>query len=272
MTEGTGGDVLGSFVGAVPVSLISTPRQALTTCRPEDRVEDVIRDTRDNDYDYVPVVGDRQFIGVLRTKPPRTGCVRQALDPLAEPLLIGGDAGILDFVRQADTQPYRLVLGGTRICGLVTLSDLQKLPARAALFGLVTHLELALQEATRRAFKPSEWKAILSDGRRGELQKKILGATKGRVLIDDEILYTELCDKLDIIRTLPSVPLSLNQKERLVSLRHQLAHANEFADSMSNALETCKAVQDALSLRQSIKRSMARGEGAGTAIGTGVKG
>lgn len=252
MTEGTGDDVLGSFVGALPVVLISTPRQALTTCHPEDRVEDVIRHTQDDDYDYVPVVRNGQFVGVLRTKPPRTGCVQEALDPLAEPLLIGGDAGILDFVRQADSQPYRLVLGGTRISGLVTLSDLQKLPARAALFGLVTDLELALQETIRRAFKPSEWKDILTDGRRGELQKKIRGATKGRVLINDEILYTELCDKLDIIRTLPSVPLSSNQKERLVNLRHQLAHANEFADSMSSALATCKAVQDALSLRQSI--------------------
>ena len=249
------GEFLKSLQDALPITLISTPRPDLTTCPEGDRVEDVIRDTRESDYDYVPVTrGEHQdeIIGVLKTKPDRTGYVRDELEPLSELLLIGGDASILDFVRQADKHPYRLVLAGTRICGLVTLSDLQKLPARAALFGLMTDLELVLQETISRAFDPPQWRQILSESRRENLRRKISEATQGGVLINDEVLYTELCDKLDIARELPDVVLSRKQKKRLVKLRDQLAHANEFTASEKSALRACRAVRDALVLRKSL--------------------
>ena len=42
-----------------------------------------------------------------------------------------------------------LVLDRSEIRGLVTLSDLQRLPVRTALFGLFIHLELALTEVLR---------------------------------------------------------------------------------------------------------------------------
>ena len=242
-----------SLENAFPITMISTPRCVLTTCSQVDRVEDVIRDTRKADYDHVPVTlgeHDDEVVGVLRTKPCRTGHVRDELEPLSEPLLIGGDASILDFVRQAHKQPCRLVLAGNRISGLVTLSDLQKLAARAALFGLMTDLELLLQETIKRSFDPSQWKQILTDRRRGNLRRKIGEAERGRVFIDDEILYTELCDKLDIVRELPNLRLSLRQKKRLVNLRDQLAHANNFAASEKAALDACQAVRDALALRQ----------------------
>ena len=249
------GEFLQSLQDALPITLISTPRPDLTTCHEGDRVEDVIRKTHEADYDYVPVTRREhqdEIIGVLKTKPDRTGNVQDELEPLSEPLLIGGDASILDFVRQADKHPYRLVLAGTRICGLVTLSDLQKLPARAALFGLMTDLELLLQETIRRAFDPPQWQQILNESRRENLRRKIFEAAQGGVLINDEVLYTELCDKLDIVTELPDVTLPRKQKKRLVKLRDQLAHANEFAASEKSALRACEAARDALTLRKSL--------------------
>ena len=242
----------------MPITLISTPRYALTTCSEGDRVEDVIREIREADYDYVPVAQREdpyEIVGVLKTKPDRTGTVKNVIEPLSEPLLIGGDASILDFARQADTQPYRLVVSGTRIDGLVTVSDLQKLPARAALFGLMTDLELLLQETIRRAFDPSQWRQMLNETRRQHLRRNITEATKGGVLINDEVLYTELCDKLDIVTKLPDVTLPRKQKKRLVELRDRLAHANEFAASEKSALRACETVRDALELRQSLGRA-----------------
>ena len=41
---------------------------------------------------------------------------------------------LLDFVRTADEHSCRLVVDGGRVTGLVSLSDIQKLPVRAALF------------------------------------------------------------------------------------------------------------------------------------------
>ena len=242
---------------ALPISLIATPRHLLKTCTQDNRIEDVIDATEEEDYDYVPVtMGNRQdeVIGVLSTKPHRMGSVSDELDPLSEPLLIGGDASILDFVRVAHSRPCRLVLAGTRISGLVTLSDLQKLPARAAFFGLMTDLELVLQEAIRAAFEPTEWKRILNETRLEALGRNIDRATEGGVLIHDEVLYTELCDKLDIVRKLmPDVKLTKPEKKRLVELRNKLCHANLLAESETSAQEACQAVRDALSLRQSLR-------------------
>ncbi|MCY3838337.1 MAG: CBS domain-containing protein, partial [Gammaproteobacteria bacterium] len=217
MTDPHPDEILHSFELALPIALISTPRHQLKTCTPDDRIEDVIAETREEDYDYVPVIlgaSQDEVIGVLRTKPHRVGSVREEFDPLSEPLLIGGDASILEFVRVAGSQPYRLVLAGARICGLVTLSDMQKLPARAALFGLMTDLELVLQETISRRFEPPKWKRQLNEARLDALRGNINRATSGGVLIHDEILYTELCDKLDIVRKMPDVRLTLKEQKR----------------------------------------------------------
>ena len=256
MTDPHPDEILHSFELALPIALISTPRHLLKTCTPDDRIEAVIADTREEDYDYVPVTlgaSQDEVIGVVRTKPHRVGSVKEQFDRLSEPLLIGGDASILEFVRVAGSQPYRLVLAGTRICGLVTLSDLQKLPARAALFGLMTDLELVLQETISRRFKPPEWKLQLNETRLCALRANIDRATSGGVLIHDEILYTELCDKLDIVRKVRDVKLTKKEKTRMVELRNKLAHANVFAESEESAQEACQAVRDALSLRRSLQ-------------------
>ena len=117
----------------------------------------------------------------------------------------------------------------------------------------MTGLELVLQETIKREFQRSEWKALLNKTRLEALVKSIDRATEGGVRIHDEVLYTELCDKLDIVRELPSVKLTKQAKRRLVKLRDRLAHANVFAESESCAWEACRAVQDASSLRQSLQ-------------------
>ena len=51
--------------------------------------------------------------------------------------------------------PCRLVVSGTGIVGLVTLSDLQKLPVRAVLLALLTGLEISMSEAIEQVFSDS---------------------------------------------------------------------------------------------------------------------
>ena len=72
------------------------------------------------------------------------------MNPLSEQLLIGADASILDFMMMADRQRCRLVVLESEISGLVSLSDLQRLPVRAALFALITQSEIKMADAIRR--------------------------------------------------------------------------------------------------------------------------
>ncbi len=124
-------------------------------------------------FDYFPVVEcadafPERVIGLVELAPfmhgatPR-GCVRDQMRPLSEENLIGADASILAFIRNADQQECRLVVSGPEISGLVSLSDLQRLPVRAALFAMVTHLEITMAHAIRSECNRSEdWLIRLS--------------------------------------------------------------------------------------------------------------
>jgi len=86
--------------------------------------------------------------------------------PLSEDDMIGADASIVAFVRDADRHKCRLVVSGCEINGLVSLSDLQKLPVRAALFTMVTHLEMVMANFIRRHCGAyAEWQRSLPDER-----------------------------------------------------------------------------------------------------------
>src|SRR5258706_9426232 len=123
------------------VELISTPRNDLKVCRADNQIADVINGNIEK-YDYLPVVrsaDDRKITGLFHTKEfpagaPLVGTVAQNFTPLSEETIIGADSSILDFIWDADQKPCRLVVSGAHIVGLVSLSDLQRLPVRAALF------------------------------------------------------------------------------------------------------------------------------------------
>ena len=171
-------------------------------------------------YDHLPVLdlaaGEERIVGLFNASnffkaPPPDGQVRNHMLPLAEEYLIGADASILDFVIDADSKPCRLVLAGARIAGLVSLSDLQRLPVRAALFALITGLEIAMTEAIRRRYPTTaDWMHHLSVGRRDALREQIEGSRRDDGFVDD-LLFTQFCDKADIIRKSVSFPRSMTK-------------------------------------------------------------
>lgn len=157
------------------VSLIATPRAELESCRPEESIAEVQR-RNIKGYDFLPVVeGDAEdaaIVGLFHAKrfqagPSVDGIVRHKMDRLSDANLIGADASVLDFLSEMPSRPFRLLVSGKRIDGLVCWSDLQKLPVRAALFGLITGLEIVMTAAIRSKFPTDEdWLVRLSCGRR----------------------------------------------------------------------------------------------------------
>lgn len=114
--------------------------------------------------------------------------------------MIGGDGSILDFVIDADERPCRLVISGKDIVGLVSLSDLQKLSVRAALFALVTGLEVSMTKAIGRSFPTDDdWKSPLND-RRSEKVDSEITLSHRRDKFVDALLFTQFCDKVEILR------------------------------------------------------------------------
>jgi len=167
--------------------------------------------------------------------------------PLSEENLIGADASLLTFIRNADRQMCRLVVSGPEINGLVSLSDLQRLPVRAALFAMVTHLEITMAHAIRSEFNQSEdWINRLPDARQSKVHEQIAKA-KSQDTFVEALLFTQFADKVTIIKKNPafgwgktSFKGELNQIE---SLRNDLAHANNYAGTPETAKRICETVR-----------------------------
>lgn len=85
--------------------------------------------------------------------------------PVAENLVVSADMPITRLIPKLGRSPYRLVLREDRIDGLVTQSDLLKLPVRLVLFGLITHLEQAMADVVAAKFSEDSWLSSLSPGR-----------------------------------------------------------------------------------------------------------
>src|ERR1700730_6125808 len=241
-------DVFETLHSGLTVQLIATDRGDLMTCKSHDAVSAIInRNTAQ--YDFIPVIdgrggGDPGIIGLFhaekfRKEPIPQGCVGDDFQPLSEDFLIGADASILAFVRSADEKPCRLVVSGSGILGLVSLSDLQKLPVRAALFALVTGFEIIMSEWIRQKFSLGEdWMAYLSDGRKEAIKREIAKSKRDDGFVD-ALLFTQFCDKADIIRkAFQFVQSKTTVRDRFTeiqTLRDNLAHANKYAASPAEA-------------------------------------
>src|SRR5205807_6667849 len=99
------------------------------------------------DFDQFPVKQGDATVGILLREGDHTmKIVRDAMQPLCEGLIVSADMPIADLIPQLRESHYRLVLRGGRIDGLVTQSDLLKLPVRLVVFALITHLEQVMAD------------------------------------------------------------------------------------------------------------------------------
>ena len=251
---------LAAFQESLPVDLIATARRDFSCCRPGETIAAIIERNNADRYDFLPVfeseADGETVVGVLevtqvqgKVEPEAT--VRQYMQPLAEQHLVGADAGILTFIRDADRHPFRFVVSGHQINGLVTLSDLQRLPVRAALFAIVTHLEMTMTDVIRRRFpQPDDWMTLLSQGRAEKVQQNVAKAKLEDTLVD-WLLYTEFYDKVKIIakdwpfqsELVKSKASFSDDMDDIQKLRDNLAHANDYAASWDAARHVCECVR-----------------------------
>jgi hypothetical protein len=169
-----------------------------------------------------------------------------------------------------EAQPPTL-LRQTRIAGIVTISDLQKLPVRPALFLVVTHLELLMAAAIRSRFAgqfDEAWLALLGSRREGvEDRWRDLNSKN---LAIDRINATQFADKRQILIKSGLLQCSRSLAERELSaierLRDSLAHASDYALTIESAQSTIcrvklaqrwiKTLQQVLSDSESAPRSV----------------
>ena len=243
--------ILNALQEGLTVDLIATSRDIFETCSTDEAILSVIIRNSSKSFDFLPVLDSstNRIVGLFELAPfiscaePDTR-VAAAMQNLSEENLIGANASILAFVRNADERRCRLIISQNEISGLVSLSDLQRLPVRAALFGLVTYLEIVMANVIRQKFESEgEWLSILPPGRRDNLKKEIAKAVSTGNLVDP-LLFTQFADKATLIRCCWQWSMGRDSFERdfgtMESLRNHLAHANDYAASPEAAAETCR--------------------------------
>jgi CBS domain-containing protein len=247
--------------GGLTVNLISTPVAELKTCTADEPISEVI-EQNPHEFDFLPVLDDKnRFVGMFHAAEHRDrrtlGTVWRCYTPLSEEYLIGADASILDFIVDADQRPCRLVISGSKIIGLVSLSDLQKLPVRAALFALITGLEIAMAERIRLVYPAeTDWLNLLEDIRQRKIEeeKSKAKAEDGYV---DSLLFTQFCDKREILKhQIPEEEQDgfVESLIRIEALRNSIAHANEYASSPTQAKAACEVIRELLRMRGKLQR------------------
>ena len=239
------------------VNLIATARETLRTCRPDESVAAVLRRNIEA-YDFIPVVNEnagvnQHIIGLFHAA--NYTCNKDVQDRiednfknLSEEFMIGADASILDFLMDADANPCRLLVSGANIIGLVSLSDLQKLPVRAVLFALVTGFEITMMDAIRRIYKrEADWMSALSSERRAKVEYQKKSSETADAFVDT-LLFTQFADKKTLIskrlhktKSKSSFETSLKAIEML---RNKVAHANEYATSPAHARKVCEPLEN----------------------------
>jgi hypothetical protein len=145
---------------AITVDLIATFEPQLKCCATTDTIVSLLADSNYAPYDYLPVRSSDRIVGLLQLDQYRdasknvAGLVAEgAMSPLDQSILITSSSSVLRYIEEAEASRCRLVLRHTQIDGIVTISDLQKLAVRPALFTLVTHLELLMAAAIRARFQ-----------------------------------------------------------------------------------------------------------------------
>lgn len=252
-------EVFAALDRGATVELVATFEPDLVRCQAGALLFDVLTGAEFDEFDYVPVHRDEQVVGLLRrrevlTAKPRLGrpghalLVSDLMHPLDESILVAAETGLLAFIAEADRHPCRLVIKGTRIAGIITIADLQKLPVRLVLFALVTHVELLMLEVLRARFRSGEdWSEALNPDRRSRVDQKWRKLRSGNLGID-KWTATEFGDKVDVLMrtvTLDDVALGTARRQLVLieELRNSVTHAGDYALTPENACKTVETVR-----------------------------
>jgi CBS domain-containing protein len=238
---------------SMPVRLIAT-FDNLITVTPDEPLIDALNKLNKYRFDFLPVRRsiNGPIIGIVSAARlrdmNRSNKVDQVYEPVGPNDLISSDASLLQFVWSADQQPRRLVLEDTEIRGIVTLSDIQKLPVRISLFSLFIHFELLLTEHLRQILNQKNAFEFIAPSRRELVSKKWKELTAND-LEHDMISAMDICDKRDIAANLnifgkpkKSIVSSISNIERF--LRNPIAHGADYAISKEAAYRTVRAARE----------------------------
>jgi hypothetical protein len=234
----------GLETGLTVGTIASSP---IETCTLASEVDDVLSRPEWSDYDVLPVEADQGIVAVVERK-------SRSRRSFHSGMLASWDQPLEEFLatpRFID-DGFRLVVYKAQIAGIVTPSDLLRLPVRVLAFALLSHLEHAMNTVIGECgLEPVTWLAHLSQPRRMALQR-YQDALRKKRMNPDLLEFTYFSDKILILRGLNMLEEDeIKAAWDLNELRNQVAHNRNYVRSQDELKQFVKRLQ---SIRMFITR------------------
>lgn len=196
----------------------------IVTCGEGDEVEDVLTRSDWSDFDAIPVLDGKRITAVIeRGSHSKRSLDSSVLVSSAQPL--EEFLGMPGFVDDG----YRLVVFGSKIDGIVTPSDLLRLPVRVLVFAHLAHLEMAMGEILDAQHLPdNHWLQYLSPERQLELGE-ILTQLQADRLNPNLIEYMTFSEKARVLKKIGAMSKpEADNAGGLSELRNQVMHHRDY--------------------------------------------
>jgi hypothetical protein len=191
-----------------------------------------------HNYDAVGLREDDVVIGYVRRENLGPDPVRDHICRFTESDLVAESDSLLtafEALRERN-ELFVTILG--KVGAIVTKGDLQKIPVRLWLFGIISLIEMQMLRLIRERFPDGAWKSLLPSAR-FDAAKKLFDERKRRneeASTSDFADCLQICDKAQILlrdsellnaANFPNSGTGKKFFSRLESLRNDLAHAND---------------------------------------------
>ncbi len=229
---------------------IWTPK--LVTCEVHELASQVV--SEHDEFDQIPVRENGAIVGVLSRDAAVSGqCARECMTPLNDSLLTTADQPLMALLHDLIVSPfYRLVIEGGNIQGIVTRSDVLKLPVRVLAFTLIVHAESLLNERITRCCPDNQSLLSALDPKPRAALKNELDKYVGQRADPPAIELMEFYPKIELAKKLLIVTMDeAEELHRTRKLRNDVDHLHNYAYDI---VRLCKFVDDLVLAQKWIDR------------------
>jgi len=192
----------------------------LLTCSASDELAAVLARPDLVGIDQIPIADDGRIVALWE----RVGKRKRPLD---DSLLVSADAPLWDFIHTVHEQPYRLVVDKTKIAGIVTWSDLLKVPVFVLAFSLLAELELAMNRRILKQYKDDSWVRLLDTKAQNKIDYR-RGKLEGENLTLPMIELADLWHKATVLRGVLGAGRDFEAElDKVVKLRNDVDHVKD---------------------------------------------
>jgi len=185
---------------------------------------------------YLAGIRERGIMtGYVNREELTSGICKEYMHSFSKEMILKPSASFAEVIKTLDQTEWAFIRILGRVLGIVTRTDLLKPPMRMWLFGIITSMEMTLENIIRSYFPDDSWMSHISEGRLTKA-RSLQGERRRRRQQVDLVSCLQFSDKGQIvmrnanIRESLEIPSHREGQERIrkiEDLRNNLAHSQD---------------------------------------------